>query len=63
LTERIILPLALFYYIDGVILATFCELRQDFRHFRHDRIENCEPIDAFFSDRASRLRSEWRLLP
>jgi predicted DNA-binding transcriptional regulator YafY len=63
LTERIILPLALFYYIDGVILATFCELRQDFRHFRHDRIESCKPMDAFFSDRASRLRSEWRLLP
>ncbi len=63
LTERIILPLALFYYIDGVILASFCELRQDFRHFRHDRIESCEPLEAFFSESAARLRAEWRLLP
>lgn len=62
-TERTLLPLALLYYIDGVILAGFCELRQDFRHFRHDRIENCRLMEDFFSVVATRLRQQWRLLP
>jgi predicted DNA-binding transcriptional regulator YafY len=62
-TERTLLPLALLYYIDGVILAGFCELRADFRHFRHDRIASCELTEDRFSRDAARLRKEWRLLP
>jgi predicted DNA-binding transcriptional regulator YafY len=62
-TERTLLPLALLYYIDGVILAGFCELRADFRHFRHDRIAACELTNDCFSRDAARLRKEWRLLP
>lgn len=62
-TSRTILPLALSYYIDGVILAGYCELRQDFRHFRHDRIVSCELTDDCFSSVATKLRQQWRLLP
>lgn len=62
-SERTLLPLALLYYIDGVILAGFCELRQDFRHFRHDRIASCQLMDDCFSAVAAKLRQEWRLLP
>lgn len=62
-TERILLPLALLYYIDGVILAGFCELRADFRHFRHDRIACCTLTDGCFSRDAAQLRKRWRLLP
>lgn len=62
-TERTLLPLALLYYIDGVILAGFCELRQDFRHFRHDRITSCEMTADCFSNDAVKLRQKWRLLP
>lgn len=62
-TERTLLPLALLYYIDGVILAGFCELRQDFRHFRHDRIASCQLTGDCFSNAAGKLRQQWRLLP
>ena len=40
-TNRRIKPLALIYYIDAVLLAAWCELRQDFRHFRINRIAAC----------------------
>lgn len=63
MTERTVLPLALLYYIDGVILAGFCELRSDFRHFRHDRIVSCELTNDCFSRGAAELRRQWRLLP
>ncbi|RWX78924.1 YafY family transcriptional regulator [Neorhizobium lilium] len=59
-TERAVCPLAVVYYIDGILLAGFCELRQDFRHFRHDRIEACEPLDDFFKGNGDRLRKKWQ---
>lgn len=59
-TQRIVRPLAIVYYIDGVLLAGFCELRQDFRHFRHDRIASCETLDAEFRGQSAALRRMWR---
>lgn len=59
-TKRTVCPLAIVYYIDGVLLAGFCELRQDFRHFRHDRISKCETLDAEFRGRSAALRRMWR---
>lgn len=59
-TQRIVRPLAIVYYIDGVLLAGFCELRQDFRHFRHDRIANCQALDAEFRGQSAALRRMWR---
>ena len=58
-TERTIQPLALIYYIEVVVVAAGCELRQDFRHFRADRVRRCEAVDEFFADRADELRSVW----
>ncbi len=58
-TERTIQPLALIYYIEVVVVAAWCELRQDFRHFRADRVRRCEAVDEFFADRADELRSVW----
>ncbi|MBW6421410.1 YafY family transcriptional regulator [Rhizobium sp. XQZ8] len=60
-TTRIVRPIAVIYYIEGVLLATFCELRQDFRHFRHDRIEACEPLDSTFKGESAPLRKSWRV--
>ncbi len=60
LTERIVCPLAMLYYVDCLLLAAYCELRGDFRHFRHDRIERCEPLDASFAATATALRRRWR---
>ena len=59
-TERTCLPLAVIYYIEVTLLAAWCELRDDFRHFRADRIVACEATGDSFADRASRLRRDWR---
>lgn len=59
-TERIVCPLAMLYYVDCLLLAAYCELRCDFRHFRHDRIEGCEPLDISFAADATSLRRRWR---
>lgn len=66
-TTRTICPIALVYYIDSVLLAGWCELRADYRHFRIDRIVACSKTDALFRGDGERLRSAWpsrpRLLP
>lgn len=59
-TERTVRPIALVYYVDNVILAAWCELREDFRHFRADRMNSCRPIDSQFKGESERLRAEWR---
>ncbi len=59
-TERIVCPLAMLYYVDCLLLAAYCELRGDFRHFRHDRIERCEPLDMSFAAHGHALRRRWR---
>ena len=47
-TERICLPLAVVYYVEATVLAAWCDLREDFRHFRADRIVAChETGDSF----------------
>lgn len=58
-TERTIRPLGLVYYVDGIHLAAWCEMRQDFRHFRHDRIECCHLLEEGFRD-GDKLRKTWR---
>jgi predicted DNA-binding transcriptional regulator YafY len=58
-TERAIRPLALIYYIDVVVLAAWCRLRDGFRHFRVDRIETCEPTGATFREDGAALRAVW----
>jgi predicted DNA-binding transcriptional regulator YafY len=59
-TERTVRPIALVYYVDTVILAAWCELRQDFRHFRADRVQACNAADSFFSGQGEELRAAWR---
>lgn len=43
-TERVIWPLALFYWGSSWTLVAWCELRNDFRSFRIDRISRMEPL-------------------
>jgi len=59
MTHRSVLPVALTYYVDAVILAAWCELRDDFRHFRLDRIEECVLPGGGFVGRGAQLRAEW----
>lgn len=58
-SERMLLPLALIYYVDVVVLAAWCCLRQDFRHFRIDRIVACKPTGQQRPERCRRLRFDW----
>lgn len=59
-TERTVLPLALTYYIDAIVLAGFCELRGDFRHFRADRMRAGALTGERFTERAEALQEAWR---
>ena len=59
-TERTIKPLSLVYYVEAIVLGGWCELRQDLRSFRADRISACEPTGAHFRGEGDALRQSWR---
>ena len=59
LTERTCLPVAVIYYTEVTVLAAWCELRDDFRHFRADRILECHETGDSFADSAPQLRRDW----
>lgn len=58
-TERIVRPIAMVYHVEATILAAWCELRRDFRHFRIDRISRAIMLDMDFRNEAAGLRAEW----
>lgn len=58
--ERTVCPIALTYYVDNVLLAAWCELREGLRHFRVDLMKTCRPIDSLFKGEGERLRAQWR---
>ncbi len=58
-SERTILPLALVYYIGSQVIAAWCELRRDFRHFRIDRINGCVLTEQHFKGHGEALRRQW----
>jgi predicted DNA-binding transcriptional regulator YafY len=47
-TERTVRPLGLFFWGATWSLTAWCELRDDFRSFRLDRIEELRPLDRRF---------------
>lgn len=56
-TERTVRPLSLAYFGPVWILAAWCELREDFRTFRVDRIDNFEAIEErFVAERGKTLQ-------
>jgi predicted DNA-binding transcriptional regulator YafY len=59
-SERTIWPFALGFF-DGLrIVAAWCELRQDFRHFRTDRIIGAAPTGERYPRRRRVLLAKWR---
>ena len=60
-SERTILPVAIVYYIEVIVLAAWCELRNDFRHFRVDRIHECFYTDQYFTHRGEEIRQRWQV--
>lgn len=61
-TQRTIKPIAIVYYVEVVVLAAWCELRRDFRHFRLDRIAACKALRSGFGGEGARLRTAWAAL-
>jgi predicted DNA-binding transcriptional regulator YafY len=59
-TRRTVWPVAIAYYESVRLLAAWCELRQDFRHFRTDRVSAAEFLDERYPARKDVLRSQWR---
>lgn len=58
-SDRTIRPIVLIYYADCVVLAAWCELRQDFRHFRCDRLYESSLTGSGFKGQGDVLRNLW----
>jgi predicted DNA-binding transcriptional regulator YafY len=59
-SERIVWPVIV-GYLDAVRhLIAWCELRQDFRNFRTDRVVEAEFLDQRYPERPSALKAKWR---
>jgi predicted DNA-binding transcriptional regulator YafY len=59
-TRRTIWPFALGFFERVRIVAAWCELRDDFRNFRIDRIASLVPKAARYPRRRQALLKEWR---
>jgi predicted DNA-binding transcriptional regulator YafY len=62
-TQRTIWPIAMAYYVDVTLIAAWCELRNDFRHFRVDRITRSTVLDERFEADHTKLLADWLALP
>jgi predicted DNA-binding transcriptional regulator YafY len=60
-TERTVWPVILGLGETSRMLVAWCELRQDFRHFRIDRIIEAERLDEKNGLRQGELRRRWQL--
>lgn len=61
-TDRTIWPVALAFYDRVRVLVAWCELRDNYRHFRIDRIVTLEAADERYPRRRARLLKEWHAL-
>jgi predicted DNA-binding transcriptional regulator YafY len=48
-TARVIQPFAVAYYVEATLVCAWCELRNDIRHFRIDRIVAATVLDQSFA--------------
>jgi predicted DNA-binding transcriptional regulator YafY len=59
-SRRTIWPFALGFFERARVVAAWCELRQDYRHFRTDRIAAALPSDVRYPQRRQALLKAWR---
>lgn len=59
-SRRRIWPVAIAYTEQLRLIAAWCELRQDFRHFRADRVRGCTVTDDKIPENARKLHQDWR---
>ena len=58
LSQRSVRPLGCFFWGTVWTLAAWCELRQDFRSFRIDRVEQLDVLDERFRDEAGKTLAD-----
>jgi predicted DNA-binding transcriptional regulator YafY len=58
-TTRVVRPIAIEYYSQATLLCAWCELRDDYRHFRADRIAGAQVLNDTFASDAHRLLQGW----
>ena len=61
-SSRQVRPLAIIYYVHAMLMVAWCEFRNDFRHFRIDRMQSCAETGNFFMGEGDNLRAKWKLL-
>ena len=61
-SQRIIWPLALGFFEEAHVIVAWCELRQDFRHFRTDRIITLNQLTTRYPQRRQTLLKQWRAI-
>lgn len=59
-TRRTVWPIALGFFDRARVLAAWCELRRDYRHFRTDRIARLRTTGKRYPRRRRALMKEWR---
>lgn len=59
-SQRVIWPVAIGFFKRSQVIAGWCEMRRDFRHFRADRIIRLRPTGKRYPRRRSVLMKEWR---
>ena len=60
ITRRTVWPFLIAYSEDIRMVCAWCELRQDFRHFRTDRVKRQEMLEERFPERVATLRKSWK---
>jgi predicted DNA-binding transcriptional regulator YafY len=58
-SARTIWPFAVAYYVEATLINAWCELRDDFRHFRADRVRALTVLDEGFPVPSRTLMAGW----
>ena len=58
-SNRTIWPIAMAYYVDATVLGAWCELREDYRHFRVERIVTSTLLETRYPTDGGKLMAGW----
>ena len=59
-SARVVWPFGLAFFDNVRILLTWCETRNDFRHFRTDRIGEAQELPQRYPEHRQKLMQRWR---
>ncbi|MEW6631025.1 MAG: YafY family protein [Pseudomonadota bacterium] len=59
-SQRLVWPFALGFFDKVRVMVAWCEMREDFRHFRADRMTDLTATDIRYPRRRQAMLKEWR---